>query len=89
MTNERHERDPLLEREREEAQGVDIQMDPSRGGGLEQAREEAQGVEVFEDPDATIPARALREGPSGQETLTEDALGRRLDEDEPVAETGR
>lgn len=90
MTNERHDRDPLLEREREEAQGVDIQMDPSRGSGLEQAREEAQGVEVFEDPDATLPARALKEGAPGQEALTEAALGRRLDdEDEMAGETGR
>jgi len=90
MTNERHDRDPLLEREREEAQGVDVQMDPSQGAGLEQAREEAQGVEVFEDPDATLPARALKEGRPGHETLTDEALGRRLDDDEDLAvETGR
>jgi hypothetical protein len=90
MTNERHDRDPLLEREREEAQGVDVQMDPSRGAGLEEAREEAQGVEVFEDPDATLPARALKEGPPGQEILTKEALGRHLDDDdELVVETGR
>lgn len=88
--NDPEERDPFLELAREEAQGTDLQMDPSRGTGLEQAREEAQGVEVFEDPDATLPAGALREGDEGHESYTEDALGRRSnDEEEMVDENER
>lgn len=84
MTNKRVERDPFLEREREEAEGTELQMDPSLGAGLERAREEAQGVEIFEDPDATLPAGALKEGSPGHEAFTEDALGRRVDEDEEM-----
>lgn len=82
MKKERDERDPFLEHAREEAQGTELQMDPSQDTGLEQAREEAQGVEVYEDPDATLPAGALKEGSPGHESYTEDALGRRADEEE-------
>lgn len=90
MTKRRDERDPFLEREKEEAQGTELQMDPFRESGLEQAREEAQGMEVFEDPDATLPAGALKEGSPGRESFTEDALGRRTDDDdEMVDETVR
>ncbi|MGD2101082.1 MAG: hypothetical protein PVG83_02520 [Acidimicrobiia bacterium] len=82
MTNRKDEYDPFIERAHEEAQGVEIQSQPTEGGGLEQAREEAQGVEVFEDPDATVPAEILKEGSPGHEVFTEEALGLRTDEDE-------
>lgn len=76
------ERDPYLERAGEEAEGVEVYEDPAPGGFLEVAREEAQGVELFSDPDATLPARALREGSPGHETLTSDNLGLGLDGEE-------
>jgi hypothetical protein len=84
-----NERDPYLEHAREEAEGTEVQVDPSRGAGLEQAREEAQGVEVFEDPDATLPAEAVKEGSPGHESYSEDALGRRGDDDEAMTDDNR
>lgn len=82
MTNRHDEADPLIERAREDAQGTQLQSDPSSGSALEHEREEAQGTEVFEDPDATLPAAVLKEGAPGHETFTEDALGIRGDEEE-------
>jgi hypothetical protein len=89
MNTERDERDPFLELAREEAQGTELQVDPSGGGGLEHAREEAQGVEVFEDPDATLPAEPLKEGSPGHESYTEDALGRGGDDEEQTVDESR
>lgn len=88
MTKRKDEYDPFIERAREEAQGVEVQSQPSGGAGLEQAREEAQGVEVFEDPDATVPAEILKEGSPGHEAFTEVALGNRTDEDEERVDEG-
>jgi hypothetical protein len=69
------ERDPSLERAREEAEGTELLERPERGGSLEREREEAQGVELFADPDATLPATALREGSPGHEVLTGNSVG--------------
>lgn len=69
------ERDPYLERAREEAEGIEVYEDPSHRGFLDVAREEAQGVELFSDPDAMLPVQALREGSPGSESLTGDNLG--------------
>lgn len=73
MTSEKN-RDPSLERAREEAEGTDVFEGPG-GGSLEREREDAQGIEVFTDPDVTIRRSALVEGSPGHETLTGDAVG--------------
>ena len=79
--SDRANRDPALERAREEAEGTEILASPELGGSLEMEREEAQGVEVFEDPDATLRADALKEGSPGHELLTGNNVGLgRLDE---------
>ena len=69
------ERDPLIERAREEAEGTELLESPDRHALLERVREEAQGVEVFEDPDATLPGAAIKEGSPGREYLSAEAAG--------------
>lgn len=74
--------DPMVEAEREEANGVELFEDASAGQVLLVAREEAQGVELFEDPDAVMPATALRQGAPGHESFGGDLAAFRPDEEE-------
>lgn len=73
--SETMERDPALQRAREEAEGTDLLERPERGSPIERQREHAEGVTVYADPDAVIPACSLTEGPPGEEHLTGNAIG--------------
>jgi hypothetical protein len=82
MTKDVPERDLSLEHALEEAEGTEVQEDPSHGRSLEAGREQAQGFEIFEDPDAVLPASLLKEGAPGHETLTGDRPGLQDDDEE-------
>ena len=78
-------RDPLVERAREEADGLELFEDPFADRAVLAEREEAQGVELFADPDAVVPARALQEDTDGHETLVAEQAGLEPDDDETRA----
>lgn len=75
--------DRRLAAAREEAEGVEVFVDPTaREHVAARSAEEAEGVETFVNPDAVIsPTTALEDDP-GHEALTADEAGFDVDGDE-------
>jgi hypothetical protein len=75
--------DPRLAVAREEAEGVEVFVDPTaREQVTVRSAEEAEGVEAFANPDGVISPTTAREDDPGHEALTADQAGFDVEGDE-------